>query len=261
MGRLQDRVAIVTGGGRGIGRAIAELFASEGAKVVVATLTPQYGQEAIDVIKAAGGEAMLVPLDMGDRESVRAMVAKAAEAYGGIDIVVHNAAHIPFATIDKLSDAELDKTFDVGVKACFWLAKDALPHLQKSKAGRILVTSSIAGLSHAIVGMSHYSAVKAGINGFVRGAGLELARYGITVNAVAPGLTDSASLRRTASPEAIKSISARIPLRRPAESIEQAHGFLYLASDEAAYVTGTVLTIDGGSLLGDPGGLELDQVM
>ena len=108
--------------------------------------------------------------------------------------------------------------------------------------------------------MAHYSAVKSAINGFVRGAGLELARYGITVNAVAPGLTDSASLRRTASAEGIALMAARVPLRRPGEAIEQAHGFLYLASDEAAYVTGTVLTIDGGSLLGDPGGLELDQV-
>lgn len=256
MGRLQDRVAIVTGGGRGIGRAIAELFAAEGAKVVVATLSREPGEAAVEAIRAAGGEATLVPLDMGDRAGVRALVDTAAETYGGIDIVVHNAAHIPFATIDRLSDADLDKTFDVGLKARFWLARDALPHLKASKAGRILVTSSIAGLSSAIVGMSHYSAVKSAVHGFVRGAGLELARYGITVNAVAPGLTNSDQMRRTASPEAIKAMSSRIPLGRPSECIEQAHGFLYLASDEAAYVTGTVLTIDGGSLLGNPGGAE-----
>ena len=256
MSRLQDRVAIVTGGGRGIGQAIAELFAAEGAKVVVATLSPEPGQATVDAIRAAGGEAILVPLDMGDRTSVKAMVEKAAETYGGIDIVVHNAAYIPYATIDKLSDEDLDKTFDVGVKACFWLAKDALPWLKQSKAGRIVVTSSIAGLTSAIIGMPHYSSVKSAVHGFVRGAGLELAHYGITVNAVAPGLTNSDQMRRMASPEAVKLMSKRIPLGRPSECIEQAHGFLYLASDDAAYVTGTVLTIDGGALLGNPGGAE-----
>ncbi|MBV9842285.1 MAG: SDR family oxidoreductase [Sphingomonadaceae bacterium] len=260
MGRLQDRVAIVTGGGRGIGAATAELFAREGAKVIVATLSRGPGEETVAAIRQAGGAATLVQVDMGDRASVRDLIATTAATYGGIDVIVHNAAYIPFAMIEALSDEDLDKTFDVGVKACFWLAKDALPHLRKSRAGRILVTSSVAGLSHAIVGMAHYSAVKSAINGFVRGAGLELARFGITVNAVAPGLTESASLRRTASPDAIKSMASRIPLRRPAEAIEQAYGFLYFASDEAAYVTGTVLPIDGGHLLGNPGGIELDQI-
>lgn len=259
-GRLRDRVAIVTGGGRGIGRAIAELFAGEGARVVVATLTPEPGQAAVEAIRANGGEAILVALDMGDRASVKAMIDTAVAAYGGIDIIVHNAAYIPFATIDRLSDDDLDRAFDVGVKACFWLAKDALPWLKASKAGRILVTSSVAGLTSAIVGMSHYSAVKSAVHGFVRGAGLELARHGITVNAVAPGLTDSDQMRRSASPDAIKAMSRRIPLGRAAACIEQAHGFLYLASDDAAYVTGTVLTIDGGALLGEPSGIGLDQV-
>ena len=260
MGRLQDRIAIVTGAGQGIGRATAELFAAEGAKVVVATLSPEPGRDTVEAIRAAGGEARLVTLDMGDRAAVKALVAEAAQAYGGLDIVVHNAAYIPFAALDALSDEDLDRTFDVGVKACFWLARDALAYLKLSRAGRMLVTSSIAGLTTAIPGLSHYSAVKSAVNGFVRGAGLEFARHGITVNAVAPGLTNSASLQRTASPGAVKAMAGRIPLGRPAKCVEQAHGFLYLASDEAAYVTGTVLTIDGGSLLGRPEGLGLDQV-
>jgi 3-oxoacyl-[acyl-carrier protein] reductase len=260
MGKLAGRVAIVTGGGRSIGRATAELFAQEGAKVVVATLSAAPGQETVDAIRAKGGEAILVQIDMGDREAVRQLIKTTVDSFGGIDIIVHNAAYIPFATLDALSDDDLDKTFAVGVMAAFWLTRDALPYLEKSKAGRILVTSSITGLTSAVVGMSHYASVKSALNGFVRGAGLELARKGITVNAVAPGLTDSDQLRRTASAAHIAHMSEQIPIPRPALSIEQAYGFLFLASDEAAYITGTVLPIDGGSLLGKPGGIGLDQI-
>lgn len=259
MGKLEGRVAIITGSGRGIGRATAELFAREGAKVVVATLSPEPGEETVAAIKAAGGDALMVQIDVGNREAVRALVAKTVETYGQLDIVVHNAAYIPHGMIEELTDKQIDKAFDVGVKAAVWLTADALPHLLKSKAARVIVTSSIAAhQSH--VGLSIYSALKAGLNGFVRGAALELARRGVTVNAVAPGLTMGHHLQVSASPAVIAKLADRVAIGRAADPIDQAQGFLYLASDEARHVTGHVLTIDGGESLGDPHGLGLDQL-
>lgn len=259
MGKLNGRVAIVTGGGRGIGRAICELFAREGARVVVATLTPEPGEEVVAAIRAAGGEAMLVQIDVGEREAVRALIAATVEAYGALDIVVHNAAYIPHGAIESLTDRQIDKAFDVGVKAAIWLTADAIPHLLKSEAPRIIMTSSIAA-QVANIDLSIYSALKAGLNGFVRGAALELARRGITVNAVAPGLTMGHHLQVSASPAVIAKLADDVALGRAAEPIDQANGFLYLASDEARHVTGHVLTIDGGQSLGDVHGLGLDQI-
>ena len=250
MGKLAGRIAVVTGGSRGIGRAVAELFAAEGAKIVVAALSPEPGAEVAAGIRARGGDAVFVTADVCDRQDCRAMVKAAIDHYGALDIVVHNAAYIPFGTVDTLSDDDLEKTFRGGVQAAFWLTKDALPYLEKSKAPRILVTSSIAGITQAPPGLAHYSAVKSAINGFVRGVGFELARRGITVNAVAPGTTLGHKIQTMATPDQIARMTADNPIPRPAEPIEQAHGFLYLASDEARYVTGHVLVIDGGTLLG-----------
>lgn len=250
MGRLASRIAIVTGGGRGIGRATCELFAREGARVVVATRTAAPGQETVDAIRAAGGEAMLHVLDVGEREAVRGLVAATVEAWGGIDIVLHNAAYIPFGAIGTLPDEDLDKVFDVGLKACFWLAADALPYLEKSDCARLLVTSSLAGTRRNFVNLVHYGALKAGVNGFVRGAALELARKGITVNAIEPGLILGHALREAASDDALHEMASVIPIPRVGNPDEIAQGFLWLASDAAGYVTGETIAIDGGISVG-----------
>ena len=259
MGKLDGRVAIVTGGGRGIGKATALLFAREGAKVVVATRTTAPGQEVVDAIKAAGGEAMLVGLDMGNRAQVRAMVEAAAAAYGRIDIVLHNAAYLEPSSLAEMPDETLDAMFDVGVKACFWLTKDALPWLEKSPAGRILVTSSVAGNKKSLPTRVHYGSAKMAVTGFVRGAGLELGRKGITVNAVEPGLTRTHALESNATEEQIVAMGATFPIPRAGLPEEIAAAFLYFASDEAAYTTGQTLTVDGGSALGDVGGLAFED--
>jgi 3-oxoacyl-[acyl-carrier protein] reductase len=258
MAKLDGRVAIVTGGGRGIGKATAMLFAREGAKVVVATRTAAPGQEVVDAIKAEGGEAMLVAVDMGRRPEVEAMVQEAAAAYGRIDIVLHNAAYLMPAPLSDTPDDVLDAMFDVGVKACFWMTQAALPWLEKSPAGRILVTSSIAGNRKSLPTRVAYGSAKMAVTGFVRGAALELARQGITVNAVEPGLTRTHSLESVASDDQIKAMSAGLPIQRPGKPEEIAAAFLYLASDEAAYTTGQTLCVDGGSTLGEVAGLAID---
>lgn len=255
MGKLEGRVAIVTGGGRGIGRATALLFAREGASVVVATRTAAPGQEVVDEIVAAGGEALLVTLDMGDRPAVKALVEATAARFGRIDIVLHNAAYLTPSSLADMPDEVLDKMFDVGIKAAFWLTKDALPWLERSPAGRILVTSSVAGNRKSLPTRVHYGAAKMAVTGFVRGAALELARKGITVNAIEPGLTRTHALESNATEAQIAAMGAQIPVGRPGKPEEIAAGFLFLACDEAAYTTGQCITMDGGASLGDADGL------
>jgi len=252
MGKLEGRVAIVTGGGRGIGRATALLFASEGARVMVATRTAEPGQETVDAIVAKGGEAALSVLDMGERSAVKAMVEETARHFGRIDIVLHNAAYLAPSFLAEMPDEVLDKMIDVGLKACFWLTKDALPWLEKSPAARILVTSSVAGNRISLPGRTHYGATKTGVTGFVRGAALELAHLGITVNAVEPGTTRTHALMTVATDSQIDAMTADHPIARAADPAEMAAAFLYFASDEAGYATGQTLCIDGGATLGNP---------
>jgi 3-oxoacyl-[acyl-carrier protein] reductase len=212
----------------------------------------------VEAILRAGGEARLHVVDMGDREEVRGLVAATVAAFGGLDIALHNAAYIPFGAIGTLPDTELDKVFDVGLKACFWLAADALPHLEKSAHARLLVTSSLAGSRRNFANLVHYGALKSGVNGFVRGAALELARKGITVNAIEPGLVLGHALREAATDEALAEMASVIPIPRVGTTEDIAEGFLYLASDAARYVTGETIAIDGGISIGRLDSLKHD---
>ncbi len=248
-GRLSGKVAIVTGAGQGIGEGIARVFAAEGASVVVATRTEKSGQATVDAIMKAGGDAILITVDLGSRAACEAMVADSLAAYGRIDILVHNAAVYPVHLIEDLSDADLDATVDVNLKACFWLTQAVVPTMRAQGGGRLLFTSSVTGPRVAIPGTAHYAATKGAVNGFIRTAALEFAPDKITANGVEPGFIRTPALDALGDAEALATMERYIPEGSMGKPADIAHAMLYLASDEAHYVTGQTIVVDGGSTL------------
>jgi 3-oxoacyl-[acyl-carrier protein] reductase len=246
--RLHNRVAIVTGSGQGIGRAIAIRFAAEGATVVVATRTASSGQAVVDEITATGGRARLQEIDVAQAEALKPLVEQTVAAFGGIDIVVHNAAVFPVASIDDADPADLDAAMAVNLNPCFSLAKLAAPHMRQRGGGRLLVTSSVTGPRVAMPMMAHYAASKAAVNGFIRAAAVEYARDRITVNGVEPGFIRTAALESLGE-EVLGRLAHHIPMQRLGDPEDIANAMLFLASDEAAYITGQTLIVDGASTL------------
>lgn len=253
-GVLDGRVAIVTGSGQGIGAAIARVFAAAGARVAVATRTARTGAETVASIADAGGEAFLVEADVGRLDDLRAVVAATVGRWNRLDVVVHNAAAFPLHMLEELPEDALETTLAVNLKAAFRLTQLAVPYLRTSPAGRLLFTSSVTGPRTAIPGLAHYAASKAGLNGFIRAAGLELARRGITVNGVEPGLIDTPALHSLGSPEELAAMRANIPLGRFGAPEDVARTMLFLASDAGGYITGQTIVVDGGALLPENAG-------
>jgi 3-oxoacyl-[acyl-carrier protein] reductase len=246
---LTGKTALVTGGGRGIGAATVRCFVAAGARVVIANRT-------IDVAEALaaelGPQASALPLTGLSRATLKELVDDAAAALGGLDILVHNAGGCPWATIDELDEQKLEAALDVNLKACFWLTQAALPRMRQRGWGRIIITSSVSARV-AFGGGSHYSAAKAGVNAFIRGAAFELARDGITVNGVEPGFIAKPGRGRLNTPGMIRKIGAYIPMGHMGEADDIAHAMLYLASEESKYMTGQTIVVDGGSTLPETG--------
>lgn len=243
---LEDRVAIVTGSGRGIGREIARVFARAGAKVVVATRTAAAGEETVRLVAVEGGEAHLIQVDLATRTDAIRLVEETNTHFGRLDIMVHNAGIFPFARVDDLEDEDLENTLSVNLKAAFWLTKAAVPLLRESPAPRLLFTSSLSGPRFGTATLVHYGASKAGLNGFIRGAAIEYGADGITVNGVDPGAILTDALKQLASPEQRAAAAAVIPLRRIGQPEDVAYSMLFLASDEARFITGQTIVVDGG---------------
>lgn len=243
---LHDRVAIVTGAGRGIGREIAQVFASAGAEVLVATRSSAPGEETVRLIEEEGGSARLLTVDLAKRAEANRLIEGAANLFGRIDIVVHNAGVFPFSRIDDLSEEDLEDTLNVNLKAAFWLTKAAVPLLRKSTSPRLLFTSSLSGPRFGTATLVHYGASKAGLNGFIRGAAVEYGRDGITVNGVDPGAILTDALKHLAGPEQRAAAAATIPLGRLGRPEDVAYAMLYLASDQASFITGQTIVVDGG---------------
>lgn len=248
-GRLDGKVALVTGGGQGIGRGIADIFAKAGASVLVATRSAANGQETVDSIREQGGVAELLVVDVGSPDACREAVAQAVAHFTDLHILVHNAGIFPISHIGDLPDEELDAVLSVNLKAAFWLSKAALPHMLRAGGGRLLFTSSVTGPRVAMPGFAAYGASKAGLNGFIRTAGLEYAKRNITVNGVEPGFILTPAMDVFGSQEEVDEMRALIPAGRFGHVDDIAYTMLFLASEQASYITGQTIIVDGGSTL------------
>lgn len=246
---LSKKVAIVTGAGQGIGRAIAEVFAGAGAKVMVATRTASHGETTVQRIEEAGGTARLSARDIGTEESARKVVQETAETWGGIDIMVHNAASFLGGLVERYSEDDLETVLSVNLKACFRFSAACIPEFRKRGGGRLLFTSSVTGPRVAMPGTAYYAASKGGINAFIRTAALELARENITVNGVEPGYIRTAAMELLANADGLAQMTRYIPAGYMGSPEDIAYAMLYLASDEARYITGQTICVDGGSTL------------
>jgi 3-oxoacyl-[acyl-carrier protein] reductase len=241
-------VALVTGSGRGIGAAIAQLFAAHGASVMVTARTQAEVDAVADAIAAAGDVAHAGRADLLEPAAAARIVDAAVAHFGRLDILVHNAGIFPYHPIESLPDEAWQRVLDLNLGAGFRLLRAAVPHM-RTQGGRILFTSSVQGNRAAIAGCAHYAASKGGINGLIRAAALELACCGITVNGVEPGLVLTGEVARALKPERRERMAKAVPLGRWGLPEETAHAMLFLASDAAAYVTGQTLVVDGGATL------------
>jgi len=244
-GKLTDKKTIVTGGDSGIGRAVALAFAREGADVLIAYLDEDDdAAETKRLVEEAGRQAILVPGDLSDPAHCRDVVAQAAAAFGRIDVLVNNAAHqATFQELQDIPDEEWQKTFATNIHAMFYLAKAAVPHMT---AGSSIINTTSINAQDPSQQLLAYATTKGAIYNFTSGLGQLLAAQKIRVNAVAPGPVWTPLIPSTMPPESVKTFGQNTPLGRAAQPAELAPPYVWLASDEASYITGATIPVTGG---------------
>lgn len=245
---ISGRSVVVTGASKGIGKGIARVFAKNGAKVLVVARTAADGEAAAEAIKREGGTASAFPADVTNLADMEAMVEAARSRHGGLDVLCANAGIFPQGRIEDLAPEDWDHVLGANLKGTFLSLKACLPLLKQSDQGRVVITSSITGPVTGFPGWTHYGASKAGQLGFMRTACIELAKYKITVNAVLPGNILTEGLIAMGD-DYLRSMAASIPLNALGTVEDIGYAALFLASKEAAYITGQTIIVDGGQIL------------
>ena len=243
--RLDGKVAIVTGASQGIGRGIALALAREGAKVVVSDIIDKITDVSKE-IEDLGSEALAVKANVVSSGDTEEMAKAAIDKFGRIDILVNNAGIYPFESLVEMREEDFDKVIGVNLKGVFNSTKAVLPKMIEQKSGNIVNIASIAGAVVGYLNLAHYSTSKGGVLGFTRAAALELAQYGIRVNAIAPGAIETPGIKKVMEEKALKQFEQTIPQRRIGKPEDIANLVVFLASDESSYITGQLITADGG---------------
>jgi 3-oxoacyl-[acyl-carrier protein] reductase len=253
--RLEGKVAVITGSGQGIGAAIARRFAREGAQLIVNARTAAKINSVVEGITTDGGIAHGVPADIGTTDGAEHLIASSLQQFEHIDILVHNAGIFPYNPLEEMDEDSWNKVINLNLTSAYRLTRACIPAMKARGGGRILFTSSVQGNHVAMPGCAHYAASKAGLTGLIKSAALELAPYKITVNGVEPGLVMTSGVKQALSERRRERMAQYVPLKRWGDPMEIAHAMLYLASAEAAYVTGQTLVVDGGALLPQNGSI------
>jgi len=244
-GRLEGRVALVTGGSRGLGRATAELLAAEGCAVSVVDLKESWAQGAVDAITATGGQGLAIGADVADRAAIRAAVERTADTFGRLDVLVNNAMWNRYEPIEAITEETAARMLGVGFNAVVWGIQVAAPVMARTGGGSIVNIASVSallGIPNALL----YCGIKAAVCGLTRSAAAELGATGVRVNAIAPSTVDTEGVRAVVSAEKMQSRIDQTPMHRLGAPQDIARAVRYLASDDSDFVTGQVLTVDGG---------------